>query len=103
MDLKTRFGGNSIEVMVDGTNSFIVPKFGDKFTWGHLKYVFPFWRSFFVHFCVFFLVRLLTMSLLEACGSITMEVVSLSFFLSFFLHSHRPLLHRIGDKESHHW
>jgi len=36
MELKTKFTGNSSDVIVLGTNYFTIPEFGDKFTWGHL-------------------------------------------------------------------
>jgi hypothetical protein len=37
MALKTKFRGNSADVIVHGTNSFDIPKFEDRFTWGHLE------------------------------------------------------------------
>jgi len=37
MELKTKFKGNSTDVIVLGRNSFDVPKYGDHFTWGHFE------------------------------------------------------------------
>lgn len=36
MEIKTKFRGNSSEVFVYGANQFVIPKFGDDFTWNHL-------------------------------------------------------------------
>jgi len=37
MDIKTKFKGNSIDVIVNGVNSFDATSFGDHFEWGHLE------------------------------------------------------------------
>jgi len=37
MELKTKFRGNSSDVFVHGDNRFIIPKYGDDITWGHLE------------------------------------------------------------------
>lgn len=37
MELKTKFRGNSTDVIVLGKNHFDIPKYKDHFTWGHLE------------------------------------------------------------------
>jgi len=36
MELKTKFTGNSSDVIVLGSNHFTIPEFNDHFSWGHL-------------------------------------------------------------------
>jgi len=37
MDIKTKFKGNTIDVIVNGVNAFDVPAFSDHYEWGHLE------------------------------------------------------------------